>query len=396
ELAKTYLSLGITYGSCEQLDSALVYFQKTSQLVAKQDSSVLMGGLLNNIGAIYSKKEENNKALEYYRKSLAVFQNEHSQKGTAVSTSNIAYIYKKQGDFTKAIHLYLEAVQLFKETQSLYYLEDSYFNLSEIYEQQNDYKEALRYNNLYLEINDSLTNSDVLGRISDLQMQFEIRKKDQELTLVEQEKELIVQEKMLVEKDNKLSQIRQYLLIGGIVLLLTIGVLGYRNFKIALYNNRLRQQVLKQEKEQLSKNLQYKNKELENFALRIIEKNELLHNLKEKIKTIDTQKPEELDKIKDLSISINNNLYIDEDRREFELRLDKTHQSFFANLDQRFPDLTKNERRLCSLLVLDLSSKDIATILNISPDGVKKSRYRLRKKINLEAETNLSDFLKKV
>lgn len=403
ELTKTYQFLGIAYGSCGNLDSALYYFDKTTQFVAEQDSNVFLAGLLNNMGAIYSKKNDSEKALEYYQRSLEIFDKIGSNDGIAVSTSNIAYIHMQENNLNTAIVLYEDAIELFKENGSLYYLGRSYFNMSGIYEQQKKYKQALKYNNLYQKINDSLANSDELGRVADLQMKFEIRKKDQEIKIVEQEKELIEQEKklvenekILVEKDNKISQTRQYLLIGGIVLILLIGILVVRNFKISLNNNRLKQQVLQQEKKQLSENLQYKNKELENFALRIIEKNELLLGLKEKIKTLDTQKPEEIDKIKDLSISINNNLYIDEDRREFELRIDKTHQSFFAHLDQQFPTLTKNERRLCSLLVLDLSSKDIATILNISPDGVKKSRYRLRKKLNIEAEINLSDFLKKI
>ena len=63
-------------------------------------------------------------------------------------------------------------------------------------------------------------------------------------------------------------------------------------------------------------------------------------------------------------------------------------------LNERFPDLTINDKRLCALLAIDLSTKDIAAIINISPESVKKSRYRLRKKLQLETEDGLSEFLK--
>ncbi len=387
ELPSLYQSIGIAYGRCSSLDSALLYFQEALDLNDNTNNGVFSGGLLNNIGAIYSKKDENEKALEYYNRSLTLFQQEGLKTGIGVSISNIAYIYKKQKKYDKAIHLYLKALKLFEEEKSLIYLKDNYLNVSEVYEKKNNLSEALKYNNLYLDLNDSISNSDILARMGELQMQFEIKKKDQELLLLEQEK-------LIVEQENKLSEIRLYLLIGGIVLIILISALMYRNLRISLKNTNLKRQVLKQEKEQLTLDLDFKNNELEGFALRIVEKNNLLEQLKNELKEINSDQPENAIKLKELSTSINSNLYIEKDRKEFELQLDKTHQSFFLKLDKEFHDLTKNERRLCSLLVLELSSKDIATILNISPDGVKKGRYRLRKKLNIGTKINISEYLK--
>ena len=71
-------------------------------------------------------------------------------------------------------------------------------------------------------------------------------------------------------------------------------------------------------------------------------------------------------------------------------------QSFFLKLNDKFPKLTKNDKRLCSLLRLKLTSKEIATIQNISPSSVDITRHRLRKKLNITADVNLSDFLNKI
>ncbi|MCB0409454.1 MAG: tetratricopeptide repeat protein, partial [Flavobacteriales bacterium] len=386
EFSDLFHSIGIAYGNCGNLDSSLYYFNTSMNLLALNDSSLVLGGMLNNIGAIYSKKGENKKAINYYRQSLQLFQKLNNTNGIAVSKSNIAYVFKKQKKFSESISLYNEALMLFEESNSLLYLRDNYYNLSEVYKEIKDYKNALYYNNLYISLDDSITNSEILGKIASLQTQFEIRKKDQELLLLEQEKQII-------EKDRTLKQTQQYILIGGLIILILITFLIYRNMKISLRHNQLKQKILKQEKDELTQDLDYKNKELEEFALKIIQKNELLIKLKSDIKQIDSSLPENKEKLKELSSSINSSLYIEKDRKEFELQLNKTYQSFFLKLDKQFPDLSKNERRLCSLLVLDLSSKDIATILNISPESVKKNRYRLRKKLNLETDENLTHFL---
>ncbi len=79
--------------------------------------------------------------------------------------------------------------------------------------------------------------------------------------------------------------------------------------------------------------------------------------------------------------------------KEFEYRFESVHESFNKKLNQSFPDLTPSERRLCSLLRLNLSSKDIATITSQNYQSVDVGRYRLRKKMNLKPDVNLVDFL---
>ena len=69
------------------------------------------------------------------------------------------------------------------------------------------------------------------------------------------------------------------------------------------------------------------------------------------------------------------------------------HKDFNSTVKQKFPNVTNNELRLMTLLKMNLSSKEIASILNISPDGIKKARYRLRKKLNISSEESLSDLI---
>lgn len=83
--------------------------------------------------------------------------------------------------------------------------------------------------------------------------------------------------------------------------------------------------------------------------------------------------PQDETKIKAFSAQLNQNVQLERDRQKFELQLDENLKSFFHKLESHFPNLTKSEKKLASLLVLDLSTKDIASIFNISFDGVKKA-----------------------
>ena len=388
EIINSYFNFGISYGGKELLDSALFYFQKCIEFYSDEKNDLQVAGLLNNIGAIYSKSEKNQLAIEYYQDALTIFTRINNEIGVGVSLSNLAFIYMKQKNFASAISYYEKSIQLFVKTGALHYLNNSYLNMSEIYKENKNYEKALKYNELYIQLNDSLKNNETLSKIADLEVQYKISNKEKELKILEKEK-------LLIEQENKIKKIRIWLLVGIIVFILIIAILVLRNLKISLQKSQLKKEILEHEKNLLKDELSFKDSELEQLALRIVQKNDFLEEIKNKFEELSLE-TENNKKINEISSNIDHNLYIDNDRKELELKIDHIHQTFLFKLSQRYPDLTKTEKRLCSLLVLDISSKDMATILNISPDSVKKSRYRLRKKLGIDSEEQISNFLKSI
>ena len=97
-----------------------------------------------------------------------------------------------------------------------------------------------------------------------------------------------------------------------------------------------------------------------------------------------------------LKVQIIDNLNIDKERKFFYKYIKKINNTFYKNLDKKYPNLTENEKKLCSLLRLKLSSKEIASILNITPKSVEVNRYRLRKKMNFKKNDRLSKQLRKL
>lgn len=387
DLANTRLMIGVVYGSIEKLDSALKYLNLSTSYYSNS-GDVNYGGLLNNLGAIYSKKEENTRALTYYEKALAFFESLGSEKGVAVTTGNIAYIYQKTGEYDSSIVLYEKAISTFEQLQTWHYLSNNYLNLSDVYKEMGDFEKALHYHELYGQLKDSVSNVEVIGRIEDLQIQYAIKKKDDQLKIIEQEKKL-------VEQENQLKESRFWLISGGLSFAIILLGLLIRNLRITLQRTKLREQLTSKKNEELAQEIVFKNKEMEQFALRIVEKNELLNELKKNLQEVSKQ-DNSTEKIREITSDINHSLYIDKDRKELELKIDHLHQAFLAKLSSMFPVLTKNDKRLCSLLMMDLSTKDIAAIMNIAPESVKKNRQRLRKKMELTPGSDINEFLKKI
>jgi DNA-binding CsgD family transcriptional regulator len=78
---------------------------------------------------------------------------------------------------------------------------------------------------------------------------------------------------------------------------------------------------------------------------------------------------------------------------DFNLYFESINKNFYTRLKQLYPEISANDLKVCALIKLNLSIKEMASILNISPDSVKTARYRLRKKLQLAADENLTSFI---
>jgi DNA-binding NarL/FixJ family response regulator len=139
--------------------------------------------------------------------------------------------------------------------------------------------------------------------------------------------------------------------------------------------------------------LEFKNKELTSYTVNFIRKNELIEELKEKIISLKNTSQQPQTELNSLLNLVQQNTSIDRDWDDFKRTFENVHHNFFGNLLNHYPDLTPAELRLCALICLNLSAKEMASLMGISPDSVKTARYRLRKKFGLEQEQGLDEFV---
>ncbi|BEG99319.1 helix-turn-helix and ligand-binding sensor domain-containing protein [Bacteroides sedimenti] len=153
--------------------------------------------------------------------------------------------------------------------------------------------------------------------------------------------------------------------------------------------------IIQLRNEKLEAELLHKSKEMASSTMSIINKNKVLQVLKDELteqkKAFGNQYPNKY--YNKLITLIEENISSEGDWEIFQSNFDRIHENFFRNLKLRYPDITPNDLKLCAYLRLNLSTKDIAHLLNISVRGVEVARYRLRKKLDIPSEKNLIDFM---
>ena len=152
-------------------------------------------------------------------------------------------------------------------------------------------------------------------------------------------------------------------------------------------------QIAKLQTEKLQTELAGKSRELANSAMSLVYKNELLQKISQELSKLkDNQKPQE-DQLRKIQKIIDDGMNDERDWNLFENSFNEAHESFFKKLKANHPDLVPNDLKLCAYLRMNMSSKEMASLLNISVRGVEIRRYRLRKKLAVPHDKNLTEFL---
>lgn len=157
-------------------------------------------------------------------------------------------------------------------------------------------------------------------------------------------------------------------------------------------------EMIRLRNEALNMEMIHKEKELANSTMLIIQKNEILTKLKNDLSRIrntvtdENLKNEIISTIRRIGKEIDN----EKQWQVFNTHVEQVHEPLFKKLIDKYPDLTPRELSLCAYLRMNISSKEIATLMNISTRGVEISRYRIRKKLGLGRDENLTDFMLKL
>ncbi len=147
--------------------------------------------------------------------------------------------------------------------------------------------------------------------------------------------------------------------------------------------------------EKLQAEVDFKNSELATSAMHLVQKGELLTKVKAElnrlIKVLDNEKA--INELKKMIKVLSEDDKMDKDWEHFAQHFDKVHRDFVVVLKEKHPTITGNELKLSAYLRMNLSTKEIAQLMNISVRGIEISRYRLRKKLGISSEVNLFDYL---
>ncbi len=370
-------NIGIVYDETKRYKEAGRYYEEALALVRDSNDPVI-ANILNNQGTLYRDLGNNESAFKYYRDAMELRKRQNNKFGLARSYHNIGQFYFKQlKNFDSAEYYLKKAISYGEEIGLWETVESSSELLATAYKERGAFKEALATLELNKRVKDTLFNEESTRKITQLEMQFEFDKKQNQIEAEQQEREL-------------------YYWIGGsgVFLLLIIVTLLFFLQRNKTKRSELEQAHLNLEKINLKNDLAIKDKELAANIMYLLNKNELINNISEKLLEIKEHvAPPSQAAVQKIVLDLQSNLQ-PELWQEFEFRFQQVHEHFYKTLNEKFPDLTPSEIRLCAFLKLNMTTKEISAITHQNAKSIDVARTRLRKKLNLTGtDQNLVTFL---
>jgi tetratricopeptide (TPR) repeat protein/DNA-binding CsgD family transcriptional regulator len=365
---RTLNTLGLAYRELKQYDSAILYFTRGLDTARVIHDIAWTGILSGNLGTVYYFLKQNDEAVPLLKTDYALSMaskewtsaantivmladldlDKHLVQAAALKLEEAREVINKQTDRRPFVYYALQKARLFKY--------------------QKRYDSAFAYLD---------TARRVVSKLNQRRDALVFSQAEQKVAV-----ELHLSEiKLLESEKSKMVLVRNFIIVVILLVLIIAAQLIFR-------------QQLKQKK----------NKELLNNAVRqlhyyidsVREKNQLINQFKQEIEQLHAQpeqyvvlqeKEEMAAKLKQYSILTEN------DWNEFRNLFEKVQIGFFSTLKQRFPDLTPSEQRLLALMKLKLSKREMAGMLGIAPDSIKKTRQRIRKKINVIDDVALEELV---
>ena len=384
-LGLIYNTLGIAYSKLNRTDSSDYYHQLALRERTITKNYMYLPGSLISAGDIELRKGNKDQSKNLYERAMAISDSTGNRQAMVLSLLAVGSWYDTaEHDLFKAEENFLKAKSIAHElTDKSFYLK-TLEKLISLNKSRGDFKMALSYQEEINEIHDTLFSWDKQKELKSLEIKFRISEKERQL--------------LLVQKENEVAKLHNLLLgaVTGFIILISGGVILFlrrinkRDRQLLKANEELVRITEEQKriKEQTMQNeIEHKESQLSAMTIQMLQKNDLMREVKEKLESNSSDKNPELIKL------ISKGQINDKEWVDFNRQFENVNKNFYARLKMAYPEISPNDLKICALIKLNLSIKEMANILNISPDSVKTARYRLRKKLQLNTEDNLTDFI---
>ncbi len=385
-IAKSYMNIGNVYNGLEKSTISLESYHTARKLLNKlcQSScdSTLLVQVKMNIAVANEEKGNLELAEVEYLECLDLLADTGNQSLKAFCLNNLGIVYTKLNEWEKSEKYLNDALTLAKLIEDNDNLVIIYKGLADLEEARGNIKEANTWNKSLYKLTLELSESRSEQFFAEMHTRFELEKKNNKIQMLQ---ESVVQNRKI-----------RWLLAGLLFLGLLVGGISFVYQKKIHEKTRLIQkaklEVLEKNNKLVEERLNFQNKELVNFAMHLVQKNDFLESIEEKLKNlkdIDASHKKELSAI---IFEIKHHQLIGDDLVKFQSRVLEIKADFFALIKTKYPKVTKKETNLAALLSLGLTSTEIASILGVTENAVKISRHRLRKKLDLDSTVNLNNF----
>lgn len=403
-LAETYGVIGHYYEKTAHADSGFYYQQKALKIYQQLDDSRGLAIIYDNIGSIHEDLGDFEEAYRYFLLSARYDSICNNLPALVNTLNNIGDTYRKRGVVDESVRYTTMALELADSLHLNYEILSAYHDLAKTYRAHGNAELALTYYDSAYEFSQRLFNSQIAGQIANFQTLYETQEKEQAIIQLESEQRIS-------------RQTRNTMIVGslGLIFFVTLVALQERLRRTKatealkaqkalsdakIKNIELEQQALQTQlenkrlkEEQFYLELEARSQDLTTKTLHIIQKNRLLKDLREQITALEKESEMKADVVNKLSVSIDKGFQFDREWEHFQDSFNQVHDDFSVKIKTDYPELTDSEVRLCALIRMGISSKDISTLLGITPESLRVSRHRLKKKLELPSGQKVQEYL---
>ena len=359
------------------------YFKESIALAREMNVQSMISQSLNDLARLYYSKGEYIKSRTLLNESLEISNQQDIKLDQTEALQEIANLDLKQGSLEQALSNINKAISISKSIGALPTLRDAIRTRAEIRNAMNQYSMAYQDYEEYHSLSDSIYDSRKSQQIEELKTIYETDKKEAEIAL--QEKEI-----HNLNQEVQISNLRKGMYAGGMASALVLSGLLVFGFRQRMKKNRIarekQEEIYKQE-------IAYKKKELASQTLHLVQKNTFIQELMENLQRIKNSPEKFKMEFRRIVMLLKKENASDKDWEVFKTYFSEVHNDFDQKLKTISPDVSEKEIRLAAFLRMNLTTKEIAATLNVLPDSILKSKYRLKKKLELDKETDLTTFL---
>ena len=363
---------------------AVPYFKRSLNISEEFENNNMVAITSFCLGRSYVRLGSPQKGIPYFEKSLDISRNiTRAPKTEMWALNGLANAYNGLKEPQKAIPLLNRTIKISDSINRKADKAVAYDYRSTSYELIGQLDKSLRDARRFKIVSDSISEIERVDEIERLTIVFETEKKEAEIALQEEEINTL-NEKARADK------LKKGLYTGGLAATLSLLGLSIFGFRQRIKKNRIERE--KQE-EIYQQEIEHKKKELTSQTLHLVQKNTFIQELKENLENLKSSPEKFKTEFRRIVMLLKKENASDKDWEVFKTYFADVHNDFDQKLKTLYADISEKEIRLAAFLRMNLTTKEIAVTLNVLPDSILKSKYRLKKKLNLEKETDLTSFL---
>jgi tetratricopeptide (TPR) repeat protein len=369
-----YNSLGMAYSQLGIPEKSIYYYEQFLKIANKLNDSTSIVYAMVNLGEVFNETKNYSKSIEYMSKARVLNELVGDAQASAAIAGNLARHYHLLKMEDSSLFFLRQAIHICDIYDNARFQPDNYKLLIKLYKTMNMTDSALWAAETFLKYNDSLTSEDKVNTMHYMNSYFEMEDK--------------LHESALVEQQLKTRTIMLTFSVVLMILFILLLVLLYSRFK-------LKMKLHKQEKNKLNLTIDEKNRELVGKVLNQSQSSDIsqaiLGNIDKALGEDNAQKTKKI--LTEIKNSLSQKKPGTFNWENFKIHFEQVHPQFFDNLKEVNKSLTTNDLRHCAYIRMNMNTKEIAGLMNISDRSVQTARYRIKKKLQLSMEIDLTDYI---